>query len=398
MPPSSLPRTAASRPRRRQPVPPGVPEKFWDREAGAIRTDALLKSYVELERKLGSMVPLPGDDDQEGRERLWRVLGVPDAAEDYQIEARDELLQPTAEINAKLHRAGFTQAQAQLVYDLAAEHVLPLIDDVAGELQATRDGERLAKRFGGDASWQNMARQIRTWGQANLAEDVYRTLAASYDGVLAMHQMMQAREPSVLQETNGDSKRRRRGGAHSHDARSSLLARAGCGVCRPGYRRLPAPLSPAEPTPAPGERASTVRRRLDPTQVWHLRVPAKETTMARLRQKGPGATRLVRDDDLAPMPIMPWGTVHNLTPTEASAARNITPISADCGVVSIVAIGGAAHFKQGNSNVVATVNDPYLPEGEWHELPVFEGSQWSHVSIISAIGAGAISAQIVERQ
>ena len=67
--------------------PAGVPEKFWDREAGSIRTDALLKSYVELERKLGSMVPLPGDDDQEGRERLWRVLGVPDAAEEYQIEA-----------------------------------------------------------------------------------------------------------------------------------------------------------------------------------------------------------------------------------------------------------------------------------------------------------------------
>jgi Phage T7 capsid assembly protein len=183
--------------------PAGVPEKFWDREAGAIRTDSLLKSYVELERKLGSMVPLPGDDDQEGRERLWRALGVPEAVEDYQIKARDELLQPTPEINARLHQAGFTQAQAQLVYDLAAEHVLPLIDDLAGELQAARDDERLAKRFGGDASWQNMARQIRTWGQANLAEDVYRTLAASHDGVLAMHQMMQAREPSVLQETNG---------------------------------------------------------------------------------------------------------------------------------------------------------------------------------------------------
>jgi Phage T7 capsid assembly protein len=183
--------------------PAGVPEKFWDREAGAIRTEALLKSYVELERKLGSTVPLPGDDDPEGQERLRRVLGVPDAAEDYQIEARDELLQPTPEINARLHQAGFTQAQAQLVYDLAAEHVLPLVDDVAGELHAARDGERLAKRFGGDASWQNMARQIRTWGQANLAEDVYRTLAASYDGVIAMHQMMQAREPTVLQETNG---------------------------------------------------------------------------------------------------------------------------------------------------------------------------------------------------
>jgi hypothetical protein len=120
--------------------------------------------------------------------------------------------------------------------------------------------------------------------------------------------------------------------------------------------------------------------------------------MARLRSKGPGATKLVRDDDLVPMPIMPWGTVHNLSPTESTAARNAVPLSADSGVVSIVAIGGAAHFKQGDSSVVATVNDPYLPEGEWHELPVFEGNEWSYVSIISATGAGPISAQIVERQ
>jgi hypothetical protein len=183
--------------------PAGVPDKFWDREAGQIRTDALLKSYLELERKLGAMVPLPGDDDEEGRERLRRALGVPAAAGEYRIEVRDELLQPTSELNARLHEAGFTQEQAQLVYDLAAEHVLPLIDDVMGELHASRDGERLSKHFGGDAAWQNMARQIRTWGQANLAEDVYRTLAASYDGVLAMHQMMQAREPAVLQGADG---------------------------------------------------------------------------------------------------------------------------------------------------------------------------------------------------
>ena len=96
-----------------------------------------------------------------------------------------------------------TQEQAQLVYDLAAEHVLPLIDDIMGELHASRDAERLSKHFGSDAAWQNMARQIKTWGQANLAEDVYRTLAANYDGVLAMHQMMQAREPAVLQDADG---------------------------------------------------------------------------------------------------------------------------------------------------------------------------------------------------
>lgn len=183
--------------------PAGVPEKFWDGEAGQIRTDALLKSYLELERKLGSMVPLPGDDDPAGRERLRRALGVPASADEYQIEVHDELLKPTPELNARLHEAGFTQEQAQLVYDLAAEHLLPLIDDMVGELHASRDSERLAQHFGGADAWQNMARQIKTWGQANLAEDVYRTLSGSYEGVLAMHQMMQAREPAVLQDADG---------------------------------------------------------------------------------------------------------------------------------------------------------------------------------------------------
>jgi hypothetical protein len=183
--------------------PTGVPEKFWDPEAGAIRTEALLKSYVELERKLGTMVPLPALDDNEGRERLRRALGVPASPEGYRVEIRDELVAPTPEVNARLHEAGFTQEQAQLIYDLAAEHLLPLIDDVAGKLHATRDSERLALHFGGEPAWRNMARQINAWAQANLADDVYRTLASSYDGVLAMHQMMQAREPSVLREAHG---------------------------------------------------------------------------------------------------------------------------------------------------------------------------------------------------
>jgi hypothetical protein len=183
--------------------PAGVPEKFWDGEAGAIRTEALLKSYIEIERKLGSMVPLLGDDDQEGRERLRQALGVPASSEDYRIEIRDELVAPTPELNARLHEAGFTQEQAQLIYDLAAEHLLPVIDDAVAELRATRDAERLASHFGGDGAWQNLARQIKRWGEANLDGDVYRTLASSYDGVLAMHQMMQAREPSVLQDAEG---------------------------------------------------------------------------------------------------------------------------------------------------------------------------------------------------
>jgi hypothetical protein len=184
--------------------PAGVPEKFWDVESGVVRTEALLKSYLELERKLGSMVPLPTDEaDQEGHARLMRLLGVPEGPEQYQIEPRHELIAADPEINARLHEAGFTKRQAQLVYDLAADHLVPLLDEAVAELSATRDVERLAARFGGPAPWRTTAQQIKTWGEANLTPDVFATLASNYDGVLAIHQMMQAREPAVLSESNG---------------------------------------------------------------------------------------------------------------------------------------------------------------------------------------------------
>jgi hypothetical protein len=184
--------------------PDGVPEKFWDAEAGALRTDALLKSYRELERKLGHMVPLPADDgDHEAVRRLQRALGVPDSPEGYHIEASDELLAPDPEINARLHEAGFTGEQAQLVYDLAASHMLPMLDDALGEVEASREAERLASHFGGSDAWGTTARQIKTWGEANLAPEVFQTLASSFEGVLAMHHMMQAREPSALRDADG---------------------------------------------------------------------------------------------------------------------------------------------------------------------------------------------------
>ena len=184
--------------------PSGVPEKFWNPENGAIRTEALLKSYLELERKLGSVTGTPaGEADPDDQAQLLSALGVPDSPEQYQIEPHHELIEPDPQINAKLHEAGFTERQAQLVYDLAADHLVPLLDQAVGQLQAAREAERLAARFGGETAWRNTAQQIKTWGQANLSPDVFETLASSYDGVLAIHQMMQAREPAVLNEANG---------------------------------------------------------------------------------------------------------------------------------------------------------------------------------------------------
>lgn len=185
------------------PRPEGVPEKFWDPKAGALRTDALLKSYLELERKLGTSGAAESGDDVQGQAEPDAAPGVPESADDYSIQARSELLEPDPEINARLHDAGFSQDQAQLVYDLAADYVVPLIDETAAELEATRDAERLAAHFGGHDGWARFAPQIRTWGEANLPKDVMDVLSSSYDGIIAMHQMMQAREPNVLRESDG---------------------------------------------------------------------------------------------------------------------------------------------------------------------------------------------------
>ena len=43
-----------------------------------------MKSYSELERKIGSMITIPSDEcDDETRARFNRALGVPDTADEY---------------------------------------------------------------------------------------------------------------------------------------------------------------------------------------------------------------------------------------------------------------------------------------------------------------------------
>lgn len=178
--------------------PDDVPEKFWDAEQGQLRTDALLKSYVELERKLGQMISLPADSCKpHGDERFRRLLGIPEAAEDYRIEAPHELLPADPEINQRLHAAGFSEHQAQLVYDLAAEHVVPMIQETLDRSAAERAAERLQAHFGSPDAWRNTARQLKSWGEAHLEPEVMNVLASNVEGILAMHQMMQSREPEI---------------------------------------------------------------------------------------------------------------------------------------------------------------------------------------------------------
>ena len=178
--------------------PPAIPEKFQDSDSGALRTEALLRAYLELERRMHRMVEIPSPDcSDEQRCAFHRALGVPETPDQYAIEERHPLLTPDPEVNRQLHAAGFTPAQAQLVYDLALQRVIPMLQTMADEYEGQRGLERLRDHFGGDSRWSEIARQVSAWGQRNLSPQVYATLAASPDGIIAMQSMMNSGEPAV---------------------------------------------------------------------------------------------------------------------------------------------------------------------------------------------------------
>lgn len=163
-------------------APDYLPPKFWDAEAGEARVEDLARSYTALEKRLGAA----GGDT------------VPDTPDGYRIAPAMEGLTADAEVNARLMEAGFTQAQAQLVYDLAAEKLAPVVRDLAAETVENEQRRRLTEHFGGADRWQTAAAQIEAWGQANLPAPVFEALCSSYDGVLALHRLMRDGEPEMI--------------------------------------------------------------------------------------------------------------------------------------------------------------------------------------------------------
>jgi len=185
--------------------PPEVPAKFWDAKNGTVRTEALVRSYNELERKLGGTLPVPKDeDDAEALERLYGALGRPSSPDEYEIEPPHPLIEPDPDLNRRLHEAGFSQKQAQLVYELAADHLLPVIGRLVDDVEASRQVQQLEEEFGGTERWNQLAKQMRSWGQTNLEPEVFAALASSYDGIIALNEMMRRAEPRMASETGSE--------------------------------------------------------------------------------------------------------------------------------------------------------------------------------------------------
>ncbi len=162
-------------------APEGLPRKFWDETGKNVRIEAMIKSYGDLERRLGGQA----------------AFDVPDSPDDYNVAAQDLQLAADAEVNARLHEAGFSRDQAKVVYQLANEKLLPMFSELAHDYETQAQIERLESHFGGAEKWRETSRQLNAWGQANLPADVFDVLSGTWDGVLTLHRMMETGEPGI---------------------------------------------------------------------------------------------------------------------------------------------------------------------------------------------------------
>lgn len=165
-----------------------IPEKFLD-EKGELKTAELLKSYLALEKKLSE------PKEAEGQK--------PKSAAEYQIVSKNPLIESDPEINEILFQHNFSNDQAQVVYDLACEKILPIIQDMLADIAADKELQGLEQAFGGAEQFNTIARQISAWAEKNLDAATFEALSKSKDGILTLYQMMQGKMESPLIQGKG---------------------------------------------------------------------------------------------------------------------------------------------------------------------------------------------------
>lgn len=162
--------------------PHHIPERFWDNATCTLRTEELVNAYLELEKTLNNNSPNQ----------------TPSECDSYCINITDPLITVDPEVNSRLYAAGLSNEQVQLVYELAAEKLAPLVAEVGTIFETENQISRLIERFGGEARWREISRQLAAWGKSHLPSHVYGALATTYEGVVTMFGMMESGEPELL--------------------------------------------------------------------------------------------------------------------------------------------------------------------------------------------------------
>lgn len=172
------------------PLPP-VPPEFRDAD-GQVRVAALWQAYVALQQRLAATPPHAP------------AATPPESPEGYCIDCGHGLFESDPAINAALHKAGYSNDQAQLLYDLAAQHLVPAIRQIADGAHSDRETEKLVAHFGGADKWRQVSRQLQAWGNKHLPPAAVEALATTFEGVMALYKMMKEGEPATLRGSSAE--------------------------------------------------------------------------------------------------------------------------------------------------------------------------------------------------
>ncbi|MBO7643034.1 MAG: hypothetical protein J6S74_02805 [Alphaproteobacteria bacterium] len=175
-----------------------IPEKFLN-EDGTLNTDSLVKSYNELEKKIGTMVSVPNAEaDDKTRERFYRAIGVPDDVNEYPV---NDMFDDDS-IKQKFHDIGLTCNQVAEIYSIANEFLSPLISELFDVKNETSAYSELKNFFGNDEKMKDALRAINTFGERFLPHDAFESLCSTPQGIQSVYKMMQSVEPDVQTQKN----------------------------------------------------------------------------------------------------------------------------------------------------------------------------------------------------
>ena len=175
-----------------------IPEKFLNTD-GTLNSDALIKSYNELEKKIGTMITIPNDDsDTNTRQKFNRAIGVPANASEY--PSND--LYDDEKLREKFLDIGLTCNQVEKIYDIANEYLSPILRDMFSINTETKYINELKNYFGDTEKMNDALRAIKSFGERYLPHDAFDELCSTPQGIQGIHKMMQSMEPNVHTEKN----------------------------------------------------------------------------------------------------------------------------------------------------------------------------------------------------
>lgn len=176
-----------------------IPEKFLNKD-GTLNSEALIKSYTELEKKIGTMVSVADENsDADAQSRFRRAIGVPDSPDEY---PHNEMFDDE-NIRTEFHKIGLTKGQVEKIYGIAQEFLSPVVSEILSVQQEADAISELKKFFGDDDKMRSALSEIKSFGEKFLPHDAFDELCASAQGIQSVYKMMQSMEPHI--ETSGDT-------------------------------------------------------------------------------------------------------------------------------------------------------------------------------------------------